>query len=172
MNDIELRKLIVAEYDEAVLAASDGLTQSEVRDRIWQPVAEYLETADRDFEAEAKRYIGSVLHNERQNRTNQLHREIEWLQDYWANPEDAGIGVEVLLDRAYPMGTAKGEDKALRFWTVEDLQNKIMGYYRTAADATESARRNDTVLSQLILEMQAHGALTIGELSPMMQVAA
>ena len=156
-------RLIKSTYDEVHAAAGGkALTVAEAREAIVPSVAAYLETADRDFEAEARLRVDATLRTERDGRSRQLKRELEYVIDYITNPDAAAIAVEVLLARAYPLGTTTGEDKVLAHWTAEDFRNVVLTRYREAAGATEAAKDLDSVIDSLVFVIDASGASTLG----------
>lgn len=156
--------LILSEYDQIHAAArGETLTLAQARDAMTPAVVAYLEQADRDHEAEARMLIDAALRRERPRRANQLRRDLDYIIEYFTDPEAAAIGVEAMLGRAYPLGTTSGEDRALAHWTMEDLRNVVVSRYREAAAATEAARALDESVERLIERMAATGHMTLGE---------
>lgn len=162
--NIELASLIRRTYDEVHAAANgEPISVADIRAAILPAVVVHLEGADRDFEQEATLLIDAHLRRERPKRANQLRRDLEFVVDYFENPAEAALGIEALLDRAYPLGTQAGEDMLLRYWSVRHLTELTMVRYREAADATEAAKALDVTAQRLIALMGDRGAATVGD---------
>lgn len=159
-----LQQFIVDEWDDLVSAAPGEVTLAQSRDALIPTVAAYLEGADRDFEREARLHIDATLRRERQGRTRQMKRDLDWIMDYLTSPDDAAVMVAGLLPKAYPLGTSAGEDKSLRLWTIQDLAAKVTARYRNAAAVTVEAKEFDEAASFVIERMQESHAHTLGAL--------
>lgn len=165
VSDIQIDSLIKSAYDQAHMdAAGTALTVSQVRDAIMPSVVAYLEGGDRDFEREAALLIDATLRRERPKRANQLRRDLEYIADFFENPDSAAFGIEAYMQRAYPLGTQSGEDKLLFFWSRDDLRNVVTVRYREAADVTEAAKRFDETTERILGLMGSRGAATLGSL--------
>lgn len=162
----DLSQFVVTQYDAAVAGADGPIALEDTRAAIIPAVASYLEGADRDYETEARMIVNSVLKSERSKRSNQLRRDLDYVLDYLANPEDAAFGIEAIVERAYALGTSKGEDCTLAQWTGENFTNLVTERYRVAAKDTAAAVQLDETVQRVLDLMDARGAATFGEITP------
>ena len=165
MNDT-YREWFLRHYDRHVLAEVDGSQLEKTRDTVARDFLVALdrgdlpvETPDLDY---ARALFRSIVEPERQKRRGSFRKNAEYLLDALRNPEE-GIHVEPFLDTVYPMGTVDGRDKALRYWTEQDLIESSMERYRNAAAAMEAAKQYDDVSQELIAAMHGRHAKTVGD---------
>lgn len=151
-------------FDECHRLAGKDLTAQEVRDALLPLVAAELASMPRDLDAEALRWIAYRVDHTRDRRRADLKKNLDWYSQVIESPEDA-IGVDAVLDMAYPLGRSDGSSKTLRLWTVEDLRIASMARYRQAAEQMASAAEFDDITQQLIDRMHAAGASTLGALA-------
>lgn len=165
MND-QYREWFLAHYDQHVLAEVDGSQLEKTRDAVAHDFLDALERGDLPTEQPdmdyARSLFKSIIEPERQKRRGSFKKNAEYLLDALRNPEE-GIHVEPFLDTVYPMGTVDGRDKALRYWTEQDLIESSMERYRNAAAAMEAAKQYDDVSQELIAAMHGRRAKTVGE---------
>lgn len=165
MNDT-YREWFLAHYDSHVLAEVDGSQLEKTRDAVAHAFLDALasgdlptETPDMDY---ARSLFRSIIEPERTKRRGSFKKNAEYLLDALRNPEE-GIHVEPFLDTVYPMGTVDGRDKALRYWTEQDLIEASMERYRNVAAAQAAAREYDEVSQELIAAMHGRRAKTVGD---------
>lgn len=165
MNDL-YREWMLAHYDQFVLGEVDGSQLEKTRDAVAHDFLAALDRGDLPVEAPdldyARSLFRSIIEPERQKRRGSFKKNAEYLLDALRNPEE-GIHVAPFLDTVYPMGTADGRDKALRYWTEQDLIDASMERYRNAAAAMEAAKQYDDVSQELIAAMHGRRAKTVGD---------
>lgn len=160
------RNWFLANYDQYVLAEVDGSQIGKTSDALAHRFLDALDSGDLPTESPdmdyARSLFRSIVEPERQKRRGSFKKNAEYLLDALRNP-DEGIHVEPFLDVVYPMGTADGRDKALRYWTEQDLIESSMERYRNAAAAMESAKQYDDISQELIAAMHGRSAKTVGQ---------
>lgn len=163
-TDIELELILL--YDETVtrLSADDpSVPLADIREAMLAPTVELLLQSERDVEREAKALFNRVVMDERERRSRNLKRDLDYIIDAALNPESAA-NVDALLPLAYRTGDASGTDRLLANWRIDDLQAMTFARYRQAAAAMAEARAIDESAQTLILAMASHGAVTISDL--------
>ncbi|QLQ11130.1 MAG: hypothetical protein HZY75_13105 [Nocardioidaceae bacterium] len=91
-----------------------------------------------------------------------MKRQLEYLLDYFTDPENA-ITVDALLDTAFSVGDEHGIDKTLRNWTIEDLASVTTTRYRVSAEAVAASKAFDETASEIMRRMRLYGAQTLGQ---------
>lgn len=157
-------RIAIREYD--VFHTDNGgaiLTLDKAVDAVWPAIAEYRQNVPRDIEAEARVSVRAILKRERKMRGNQLVKQFDWVYDALLRPGEGAIGVEAMLNRAYPLGTAKGEDRLLGHWTPQDISSVVVTRYREAAQSTNAAAELDKSAAKVLIIMSETGSLNIAE---------
>lgn len=148
-------------YDELLANSGEAMTQADIREALTPQIMARLEQRDRDIEREAKNLLADCLAPIRQQRSNSLRRDLEYVIDAWTNP-DEGAHVDPILSRAYKLGTPTGEDKTLANWTPDDLNRLAMTRYRDAAEVMRAARELDNTVTRVVQHMNIDGRPRIG----------
>lgn len=163
MNQEELDERIAELLDAETARHAEGAKAREIQDAISPDVVALLDLLDHDRAAEAEAMIRRVANATRRSRRQNLRANVEYLVD--AFTED-GAYMDPLLDLAYPVGTADGLTKTLRYWTEEDFHTSVRMTYRKAAEAAEAARRWDAAAERAIEWMRGHGRERFGDNGP------
>lgn len=156
------QEFITSIYDELLSTAGASMRLSDIRQNLVPEVAQMLADRPRNVEREAEHLVADHLNTLRQRRSNGLRRDLEYVFDYWTNPEEAA-NVEPILDRAYKLGTATGDDKTLRLWTTDDLNRTSMARYREAAEVMRAAREFDGTVQKIVDRMSLDGRFRLGD---------
>lgn len=164
MTNSAIEQFIVTQYDKALAAADGAVAIAQTRASIIPAVATYLESADRDYEAEAGVYVKAVLDKERETRSKQLRKDLELFLDYVEDPENGAFSVQFYMQRAYRLGTADGQDAVLAKWTAQDFGALVVSRYRKAAEATAEAVKVDETVQRIVDLMESRGANEFGDI--------
>lgn len=156
------RDFITVLYDDALIRAGQSMTLREIREALVPDIVDMLKKRERDLEAEALSLINEHLNPIRRTRSTGLRRDLEYVLDYWVNPDEAA-NIEPLLSRGYKLGTQEGDDKTLRFWSVDDLRRSAMARYREAAEVMRAAREFDETVHKVVERMGEDGRTRLGD---------
>ena len=157
-----LKDSVVNLYDKYMNQAGGKLKYEDVREKLVPEVMAVLEERERNVETEARTLIKATLDSTRRNRSNNMRKSLEDILDYLADPEEAALSVQPIMECAFPLGD--GQDMTLRYWKIEDFFDSRVVRYREAAAATEAAKQYDEQVSALAQLMRARGATTLGDL--------
>ena len=101
----------------------------------------------------------------RRSRRDSIKEQLEYILDSLFVSKDDGANIDPLLDTAYPLGTAKGKDKALRYWTIADFRELAQTAFRNAADVVAAAAALEKTIDRVIKLMEAQRADSFGDLN-------
>ena len=164
----DLNDYIDETYDKIVREHGGSIRKADtldmLADRLAAPMARAIIQHEIDSTELARLIANSRLEVLRPRRRSQLKQDIRYIIDYRRDPENAAQSVEPILSSAYPLGTARGEDRTLAFWRIEDLLGASMERYRDAAASTAAAKAFDDTARELIEMMTFSDVRSIGEL--------
>lgn len=165
MNDA-YREWILARYDRHVSQQVEGVELGSARERVAKDFLIALDLGQvpswTPDQATAMALFDKAVMPERDRRRASFKKNAEYLLDALRNPDD-GVHVEPFLDTVYPLGSAKGRDKAFRYWTEDDLIASTIERYRNAAAAMQAAKEHDEVTSDLLDVLRVRGARMVGD---------
>lgn len=150
--------------DAHVRADGGAVPIAETRAAIRDSVRAFIASNDRDIDAETDRALISITRSERGKRRSIFRKEIDWICDYFDDPDSGAIGIESVLDLSFPLGREDGADKTLRYWTREDLVGSISVRREVAREAAVAADEHELSVKRLIDRMDAAGVATVGGL--------
>lgn len=158
----QLKDSVINLYDQYMNQAGGALKYEDVREKLVPDMVNLLQQRDRDLETEARTLIKTALDSTRRTRSNSMRKSLEDILDYLADPEEAALSVQPIMECAFPLGD--GQDMTLKYWRIEDFFDSLVVRYREAAASTEAAKQYDEAVSALTALMRSTGARTVGDL--------
>lgn len=158
-----LEQRILDLYDAEVAKHPEGIKTAEAQLAIADDVAELLADEPRDLTAEVAVAIRATVGPDRERRARRIKQELEYILDYFVNPEEAALVPDDRMNMAIRLGEADGTDKTLRYWTVSDFV--AMGQYRRqrAQEAVDAAEELNRVIGDVVKRMRAAEAHRFGD---------
>jgi len=158
-------QLIERLWDQYGSATPDGLEYDALAESVAGELVDVLALHERDLHSEARALVDSVMRGVRRTRRRGMRGQLDYVMDSLFVSGDEGANIDPLLSVCYPVGTTKGLDKALRFWTLDDFRVLVATAYRNAADVTAAARELDESVERVVGAMTAARVERLGGLA-------
>lgn len=156
---------IIDLYDSEVAAHPEGIKSGEVKSAIFDRVRELVAETDRDLDGETEAAINRAVDHERDRRSKSIARDLEYILDYFANPDEAALIPDARMNLAIRLGTKDGADKTLRYWRIEDFIYWAQVRTRQAEEARDAAQIAEDIASRVVDRMQRAKARTFGDVN-------
>lgn len=157
------RNEITALYDHYVTTHPHGATTANVREYLTAQLAARLPDRPRDYTLEATHLIAAHLPKIRAARKDLLRTNLTRILQY-VTGEDRDLDITAITTVAFPTGDPAGIDKALKYWTPQDIntwleaRSRNLQTARAAYDLDSEAGRN---INDAMYTLRA---VTIGDL--------
>lgn len=157
-----LHQTILDLYDAEVARHPEGIKTADAKDAIRDSVRALLVDEPRDLDREVDSLVRRI-DRDREARSRAVKRDLEYILDYFIDPEGAALIPDSRMDFAIRLGERDGTDKTLRYWTSEDFI--AMGQYRAqrAREAVEAADELNEVIARVVTRMRRVGASYFGQ---------
>lgn len=159
----------VKEYDKAVAeAGADGLAREKARDAVAHRYLDAVETGEvgrynPDLVAEARDLFDKFTGKIRQTRKTTMRGSMENLLAVIQG--DALLEEsDPILEWSFPLGDDQGNDKTLRYWTVDDWTSAAANRFSRAAQASTAADEFYQRSKEIIAAMKRGNARWTGDL--------
>lgn len=159
---MSLHQTVLDLYDAEVAKYPEGIKTADAKEAIRESVRALLVDEPRDFDRETTAILRGI-DRDREARSRAVKRDLEFILDYFIDPEQAALIPDSRMTLAVRLGERDGTDKTLRYWTAEDFI--AMSQYRIerAKEATEAAEELSEVVARVIARMRSAGVDHFGD---------
>lgn len=156
-------ELILDLYDEEVSHYPDGIKVADAKDLIRDAVRDLIAQEPRDLDREVNAAINQAVDPARDQRSRAMVRDLEFILDYFASPDEAALIPDSRMQWAIRLGTTDGADKSLRYWTAGDFLRWAQVRQRQAQEVLASAEEAITVADRVAARMLQSNAQHFGD---------
>lgn len=156
---------IIRLYDEEIAKHPEGAKSAEGKAAIREIVRELIAETPRDLDRETDVAINRAIDCERDRRSKGISRDLEYILDYFASPEDAALIPDSRMEWAIRLGTSDGADKTLKFWRAEDFIFWAQVRIQQAGDAMAAAQIAQDIADRVVARMTQCGARNFGDVN-------
>ncbi len=156
---------IIDLYDREVASHPEGIKTAEAKSAIFDQVRDLVAASERDLDRETQAALNRAVDAERDRRSRTIARELEYILDYFANPDEAALIPDARMACAFRLGTNDGADKTLRYWRSEDFIYWAQVRVRQADEARAAAQIAQDVAARVVARMRQSGARNFGDVN-------
>lgn len=159
-------------YDQEVAKHPGGIKTADAKAAIFDSVRELVEASDRDVDRETQSALDRAVNHERDRRSKTIAKDLEYILDYFVNPDEAALIPDSRMAWAIRLGTVDGADKTLRYWRSDDFIFWAQVRTRQADEARAAAQIAEDIAARVVTRMQAARVSHFGEVNWGRSVAA